>query len=205
MQLVPRTNAISRVSPNARNQLHLSAIPCYTIYALSPSLSLDVYVSLAGTSCRHHMPMSWLGKMQITSRSKSQPPPPSALVFDTPLSKQAEQCKHFTVSQAQSQCARKVNFSASIAARTPTCPPPALLALPPLFPTFPALLLPDELASGSQSLRPHSAGHDNKLATHSRNVPVWQLCVCVCRKGGEKGSRVSRCLRCANSWLYFLV
>lgn len=204
MQLVPRTNAISRVSPNARNQQHLSAIPCYTIYALSPSLSLDVYVSLAGISCRHHMPMSWLGKMQITSRSKSQPPPPSALVFDTPLSKQAEQCKHFTVFQAQSQCARKVNFSASIAARTPTCPPPALLALLPF--SLPFLLC---YCLMNSPLVPNLCGLTPPGMTinlpHTQGMSLCGNCVCVCREGGDKGSRVSRCLRCANSWLYFLV
>lgn len=139
--------------------------------------------------------------MQITSRSKSQSPfpLPARLVFDTPPfpCKQAEQCKHFTVSQAQSQCARKVNFSASIAARTPTrFPSLACSTFSPLFPAFAALPLPDELASGSQSLRPHSAGHDNKLATHSRNAPVWGLCVCVEGVGRGAGSPAAPIVGC---------
>lgn len=58
MQLVPRTNAISRVSPNARNQLHLSAIPCFTIrYYIVYTVSFSMFMCRwqahpAGTTCR---------------------------------------------------------------------------------------------------------------------------------------------------------
>lgn len=132
MQLVPRTNAISRVSPNARNQLHLSAIPCFAIlYYIVYTVSRCLCVVGRHILPAPHADVFWLGKMQITSRSKSQSAFPPRLVFDTPPCKQAEQCKHFTVSQAQSQCARKVNFSASIAARTPTRSPfPSPFSLP---------------------------------------------------------------------------
>lgn len=85
MQLVPRTNAISRVSPNARNQLHLSAIPCFAIlYYIVYTFSRCLCVVGRHILPAPHADVFWLGKMQITSRSKSQSAFPPRLVFDTP-------------------------------------------------------------------------------------------------------------------------